>query len=155
MRIYLAARYSRRGELNQYANDLRSFGHTVDARWLLGNHENPANLEGNPVRDRVWALEDYEDVFRADLLIAFSEAPGGPGRKAGGRHVEMGLALAWGKEILVVGPRENVFHSMPIVLHYLTWEDAKPTLRDRGGGVRQTKLWKDSLDRGLGRHHEV
>ena len=82
MRIYLAARYSRRGELNQYANDLRSFGHTVDARWLLGNHENPANLEGNPVRDRVWALEDYEDVFRADLLIAFSEAPGGPGRKA-------------------------------------------------------------------------
>jgi hypothetical protein len=28
----------------------------------------------------------------------------------GGRHVEFGLALAQGKRVIIVGPRENVFH---------------------------------------------
>ena len=39
MRIYLAARYSRLDELNLYAQDLRSVGHTVDAKWLSGSHQ--------------------------------------------------------------------------------------------------------------------
>ena len=34
MRLYLAARFSRRDELRGYANDLRDRGFIVDARWL-------------------------------------------------------------------------------------------------------------------------
>ena len=34
----LAARYSRLQELNLYAGELRAIGHTVDPKWLLGDH---------------------------------------------------------------------------------------------------------------------
>lgn len=36
----------------------------------------------------------------------------------GGRHVEFGLAVAWEKRIVVIGPQENIFHWLPMVEHY-------------------------------------
>lgn len=39
MNIYLAARYSRRLELGNYAALLESLGHEITARWLSGAHE--------------------------------------------------------------------------------------------------------------------
>lgn len=39
----------------------------------------------------------------------------------GGRHVEFGMALAMDKRLVVVGPRENVFHLLPAVEQFDTW----------------------------------
>ena len=136
MLIYLAARYSRLDELQGYADDLRAIGHKVEARWLKGDHqihEGADKVEAAtvsvPIEGRPFALDDYVDVCDADMLIAFSEEPRAGGASRGGRHVEFGMALAWGKALAVVGPRENVFHTMPTVRHFWRWSEALEVLR--------------------------
>ena len=134
MRIYLAARYSRIDELNGYADDLRALGHVVDARWLNGNHQihekqavESATMSV-PIEGQQFAVDDCVDILCADCLVAFSEPPRS-GASRGGRHVELGLALAWGKRVIVVGPRENVFHTLPQVEHFWTWGEVVEVLR--------------------------
>ena len=61
----------------------------------------------------------------ADLLVFFSEAAESGDRGRGGRHVEFGMAYAMGKSIIVIGDRENVFHSLPGVIVAKNWEDAR------------------------------
>ena len=65
MKVYLAARYSRRDELNGYADELRAAGHRVDARWLRGEPRTAeAGLDGEiigdtfPMEGRACAAED-------------------------------------------------------------------------------------------------
>ena len=41
----------------------------------------------------------------------------------GGRHVEFGLALAAGKRLCIVGPRENIFHFLPRVEVFRSTDD--------------------------------
>ena len=127
MRIYLAARYSRREELCRYAEELREVGHIVDARWLLGEHqvhdgalEVEAAEDDVPDEDVLFAREDIEDIDRADVVICFTEKPRSNSSR-GGRHVEFGYALAMGKPIVVIGPRENVFYTLPQVEQYGNW----------------------------------
>ena len=126
--IYLAARYSRAEELCGYAKVLRESGYEVTSRWLDGSSqiskeakEVEASTDSIPLSGRLFAEIDYTDLLRSDTLIAFTEKPGaGPGR--GGRHVEFGLAVAWGHRIMIVGPRENVFHTLPEVEQFWTWD---------------------------------
>ena len=58
-------------------------------------------------------LIDQEDVLAADALVCFTEPPGDGG--SGGRHVELGMALALGRRVIVVGRREHIFHHLPEV----------------------------------------
>jgi hypothetical protein len=125
MRIYLAARYSRRRELCGYADQLRRLGHEVTSRWLDGHHElldrEGLSTEAEAADRARFAAEDWADVMRADWCISFTEVPrSGNGR--GGRHVEFGAALAAGKRAVIVGPRENVFHCLPAVRWYPDWK---------------------------------
>ena len=53
----------------------------------------------------------------ADVVISFTSVGGGKG----GRHVEFGYGLGLGKKMIVVGPRENVFHTLPQIEHYEDW----------------------------------
>ncbi|HEX3696223.1 MAG TPA: hypothetical protein VH374_12640 [Polyangia bacterium] len=109
MRIYLAARYDRRFEMLGIASDLVRAGHVVTSAWIEGGRG-----DGSEV---VAATEDMEDLSSADCLVAFTEEPtrGVPWAARGGRHVEFGVALAAGKRLCIVGPRENVFHHLPQV----------------------------------------
>lgn len=121
--VYLAARYSRHPEMSEKAIQLSQIGYTITSRWIRGDHE--LRSDGQADSDRwaeVWALEDYEDLLAADIVISFTEEPGAPGRQRGGRHVEFGLGLATDKVMVVIGPRENVFHWLPEVRVYPTWE---------------------------------
>jgi hypothetical protein len=60
----------------------------------------------------------------------------------GGRHVEFGLALAQGKRMIMVGPRENVFHYLlPDSQIFATWNKAFATIR------RQHTLCQETLQR--------
>lgn len=121
--IYLAARYSRREELLGYKDELEGRGYVITSRWLSGNHQvdgfDPSSEV--PEADRVrFAVEDYEDVLAAETVISFTEPPRSTNSR-GGRHVEFGIALAAGKEVIVIGPRENVFHCLPKVYHFRDW----------------------------------
>lgn len=122
IKVYLAARYSRRDELKEYARALAKIKYgdeiaeplvsmegtvtyEVTSSWLHGIHSSI-----NPNEHEPYAREDLADLLRSDIVISFTEAPGVEGRQRGGRHVEFGVALATGKLCIVVGPRENVFH---------------------------------------------
>lgn len=126
MKIYLAARYTRRVELCSYANDLRDLGHEITSRWLNGLHETPSNRGLGPVDPHdssPWALEDLEDVRAADCVVSFTE-PARVEAGRGGRHVEYGFALGLGKRCIVVGHYENVFHCLPGIEFFETWPEA-------------------------------
>jgi hypothetical protein len=68
-----------------------------------------------------FAMEDYADLLKADCTISLMETPRNNSR--GGRHVEFGIAVALGHRLMVVGPRETVFHHLPEVEHFDTWEE--------------------------------
>lgn len=135
MRIYLAARHSRREELCGYADELRKCGHEITARWLLGSHKLSGvalaveSASGSaPSRGAAFAREDLQDLMRADAVISFTEVPRS-GHSRSGRHVEFGMAFAMHKRLIVIGPRENVFHCLSAVERYESWEDFKTQVR--------------------------
>lgn len=140
LNIYLAGRYGRRSEMMDYASDLTDKGHIVTSRWLDGAHENDETARayeagGNPVGAAQFALDDVNDVLRASVVISFTEVPRPTSNvvdawraSRGGRHVEFGMALALHKRVIVVGPRENVFHLLPEVEHYSTWPECLASL---------------------------
>jgi hypothetical protein len=124
LKIYLAARYSRRDELRAIASDLRRLGHTITSRWLDTTWEGKdatGSSAAPPEYREKHAVEDLEDVLAAELFIAFTEEPRSGGR--GGRHIEFGAALAVGKRLIVVGHRENLFYHHPRVVYFPTVEE--------------------------------
>lgn len=147
MKIYLASRYSRREELCLYRAELEAMGHTVTSRWLNGSHQ--IDKAGIPIGDKGEKLvegdsranspeanalrthfvtEDCADVEEADLVISFTEPPRSALENRGGRHVEFGLALGLGKNVWVVGYRENLFHWLPQVAFFETWESCRAAI---------------------------
>ena len=92
MRIYLAGRYSRRGELQGYASDLAYAGiGQVNSRWLTEDHEWDG-AEDQMTLARRLATDDQQDLAEAGIVIVFTEPPAPGGRNRGGRHVEFGRA---------------------------------------------------------------
>lgn len=117
MRIYLAAQYSRQRELHQYRQELEALGMQVVSRWLDG-HDDKSNKHNSD-----YAIEDLEDIDRCDVLISFMESR--RDYSSGGRHVEFGYAIAKGLNIIIVGPRENIFCYLPTINQFRKWEEAK------------------------------
>lgn len=117
-RVYIAGRYSRRQEFCRYRRDLLLAGYQVQARWLDGNHQvgtfgtalgDNGEVLGGEELSAQFACEDFDDVTGCDICIAHTEVPRKPSTNRGGRHVELGIALALQKRVIVCGPRENVF----------------------------------------------
>jgi hypothetical protein len=137
VKIYLAARYSRRLELCGYREQLRTRDIVITSRWLDGSHQ--LSDDGTPIGDdgealvedgdsaravelrEKFALDDFDDVLDAQALVAFTEPPRSNASR-GGRHVEFGIALGLAIPVSIVGPRENVFGWLPGVAQYETWE---------------------------------
>lgn len=131
MKVYLAGRFSRLPELVDHAAELEDTGFvTVTSRWLRGGHEwvGTPDEEIPVAHNARFAQEDLDDIDAADLIVCFTEpARSGPAR--GGRHVEMGYALAKGIPILTVGHRENVFYCLPQVVFADDWSTATWLIR--------------------------
>lgn len=116
MRIYVCAR-SEDIEIARAARDsLKTQSHVVTSRWLnglVGLGAVPTPGKGNDDL-RAAAYMDLEDIDQSDLVLAIN--PKSAHRTGtGGRHVEVGYAIARGKPVLIVGERENVFHHHPLV----------------------------------------
>src|SRR6266849_6726995 len=138
MAIYLAGRYGRREELCGYRAELVAAGIEVTANWLDGPAQR--HIDGTvltPTEEQLveigadtpetvaisgkCAWQDVDDVLNATTLVAFTEHPASLNRGRGGRHVEYGMAIAAGIEVIVCGWREHIFHSLPQVIHFATW----------------------------------
>ena len=76
MYIYLAARYSRRFEMQAVAKRLEALGHHITSRWIYGLHDG--------VEDEICAQHDLHDLRQSTCSIHFTEQPNSPGRNRGG-----------------------------------------------------------------------
>lgn len=120
MKIYIAARFSRRNEANRLAQKLKTYGHDISCRWVKPDcdHLMPTGLseQAEDNERRRFAMEDLEDIQACDWMISLMEEPRNNSR--GGRHVEFGVALGLRKRLTIIGPRETVFHHLDNVEYY-------------------------------------
>jgi nucleoside 2-deoxyribosyltransferase len=123
MKIYLASRFSDRPLLREHAAELWQMGHSVTSRWL---HETarPAHMTEDEHAVKT-ALVDIVDLHAADLMIRFLH----DASRTGGADTEVGLALAAGKLLWIVGPYRNIFHRLAD-RRFDTWEEARDALRE-------------------------
>lgn len=126
--VYLAARFSRRAELQGYVPLFERAGFEVTSRWITTKQHvdtlgiSQEEYDADPHADRVNEMSeahqrdvaemDLEDVARAQAFVAFTEPPAGPAGSRGGRHVEYGYALGLNKTIIICGPREAFFYML-------------------------------------------
>lgn len=131
--VYLCARYGRRDEIIRYADTLERMGHTITSRWLNGPEEDEATLTHHH-RSQL-ALMAYVDIKTSNALIAFTEQPDSPyGR--GGRHVELGIALASNvPNIIVIGPRENIFCDLALCQNYASFGQFINRLKEKSNAA--------------------
>lgn len=144
-KLYLAARFDRREELRNYAAELTVLGHEVTSRWLFEEHtmSNNPTTEEELQQNRSFANDDLDDIGAADIFVSFTEEKFTDfeevtdslayvnramldkliGAARGGRHVEYGWAVGCCERVVIVGPRENVFHYLSDVEHFDTWAD--------------------------------
>jgi hypothetical protein len=136
MRYYFAGAYERRAELKAYAERLHAarIGAMVLSRWLTQDQTGEdagfkvGGMETESARSAAWSYgrRDLEDLSCAQVIVSFT----GEGTR-GGRHVEHGYAMAlsdsddprvWRPRLVVVGPREHVFHCHPATEVYPDFE---------------------------------
>ncbi len=102
MILYLSASYNRVEEMRQLRRVLDAVPHVyVQSSWLDMDKNTPYPI---------CAHTDKVDIRTCDVLVAFTEKAGI--WTSGGRHVEFGIAWEAGKKLWIVGPEENVFHSI-------------------------------------------
>ncbi len=111
---YIASFFDTRARLLPVRETLSRLGLEVTSRWL----DEPSGVT-TAAEFKKCAYRDIEDIKRARFLIidTLDVTP------RGGREVELGYALAWGKPIMLVGPKRNVFHELA-GKHFLTWDEA-------------------------------
>lgn len=139
MRYYFAGAYQRRAELAAHAALLQAAvpGTIVVSRWLFldqtgedaGFTADGLATPGAVTRAWAYAQRDLEDLGVCDAIVSFT----GLGMR-GGRHIEHGMMLdrvisdGWDgsmeriPRLIVVGPREHVFHCHPATEVYADFE---------------------------------
>lgn len=124
MKFYLASRFSRKDEVEANARALRLSGYEVISRWHTPGHQlGPSQSDAERTQRGV---EDFEDVLTADAVIVHTGDvdPVTGAATRGGYHTEVGIALGTGKPIALVGERLNVFHYIPGIVQFETFDEA-------------------------------
>lgn len=134
MLYYFAAAYQRHAEMTARADELERAGlGRVMSSWHrevtpgLDESFDAEYLAARPAEAWAHGRRDLADLSSADAIVSFTE--GAPAR--GGRHVEHGFAISlhesddprvYQTRLIVVGPREHVFHCHPDTEVYPTWD---------------------------------
>jgi len=121
MKIYLAADYARKEEMQGVRDVLSALGHIITSQWI----DRPSAIRafgiGGARIDLKVCMEitnsNICDLRDADMVLLFTSGE----LSRGGRHTEFGMALAWKKSICIIGPREHSFHSLPYIRQYDSW----------------------------------
>lgn len=122
MKFYLAAQFSWKEDIALKKKQLEELGVTVTSTWTDENAAANCSLKDfSGGYHREMAIRDLNEIDAADAIVLFSVDPDTLTRR-GGRHVEFGYAAGKGKRLFVVGPQENIFHHIPEVLQFATWE---------------------------------
>lgn len=103
--VYIAAPYPIRDLAQGVMRFLEEAGLDVTSSWLKSEDH----------LDDKHARLDLADVDRADALVLLNHKEW-VNSGTGGRHVEVGYAIARGKPIVLVGERSNIFHYLNDVI---------------------------------------
>lgn len=103
--VYIAAPFQLRATAQLVRSGALSLGLISTARWLDVDLEN-WNDE--------WARKDLDDLDRAQILLLVNPADWAT-EGTGGRHVELGYAIARRKTIVLLGARTNIFHHLSAI----------------------------------------
>lgn len=109
-KVYLAGPWDDRAMMPSIAKLFEDAGFEITHKWW--EHEKPAgdNKVPDPNFARICAVQDYNGVCNADVLVLLNSS------YSEGKAVELGLAMAWSKPIVVIGrEKRNVFLSMGLV----------------------------------------
>jgi hypothetical protein len=112
MNVYVAAKYSHRGEAALLMHALRTQGHAITRDWT--DEEDPPEDTSPETRQDFWALcaaADFDGVRTADVLILLHDPA------CRGAFVELGIALGLGVRVIVVGGRGNPATDCPIFVY--------------------------------------
>ena len=125
MLVYIAAPFSYKDDLKSFRAELEERRIEVTSRWLDECAAPTATLDQFPDDYHLDTTNtDINDINRCNVLVLFTIDPLGPPKPRGGRHWETGYAYAKGKEIVIIGPRENIFHYLPDVKVFSTKTEA-------------------------------
>lgn len=121
-RVYIAAPFAARDALRDHAAQLTRIGMSCTSDWLQDQTAIASGVGSAPdlPDDDIAkaARKDLENVAAADCIVQFTglaiealHIPGavGPMLHTGGRHIELGYALARGRKAIVIGNPENIF----------------------------------------------
>ena len=119
--IYIAAPFIRQLEARQKADELNSMGFTVTSHWI---YEEDSLISEESENIAISAHRSIKDIDAAQYFLLLADHDS----RTGGKHFETGYAYATGKNLMIVGRRENVFHHLPRLIFAQTWEEAKGRL---------------------------
>lgn len=118
MKIYLAGRWRKKLEFHPIRARIQMLGHTITSGWL----DEP--LAGDAAI--IAAQRDFDDIDRADMLILWHEIKAPVETLYGGMFVEVGYALAKGKQVWAVLETKPtcIFLALPTVKRFTDWKAA-------------------------------
>jgi len=132
VRCYLSGPYSWREKIKAFEAELIALGIESTASWLYETAPPEATLDQfTDEQNRETAEVDIVDIRFSHVVVVFTVDPLGPAPPRGGRHWETGYAYAEGKEIVIIGPRENVFSYLGDIKVFATPQLAKRYLHKR------------------------
>jgi len=119
--LYIAAPWVSRADVPAIADMFEREGYHITERWW--EHRDVPNYPNNttPAEDfelRQQAIKDVNGVILADALVLLNT------QKSEGKIVEMGIAIACRKPVIVVGARTNLFCWLESVYNVVTVNDA-------------------------------
>jgi nucleoside 2-deoxyribosyltransferase len=113
--IYLSGPYGRKEELHKIAKRIMAVTNwVVFSSWLKEDKQYKTMEDFSKPDSAVVAIRDLDEVGSVDALAKFEDTD--TAKTHGGKHQEMGAALALGKDVIIVGNREGVFDYLPSVV---------------------------------------
>lgn len=147
MKVYLAAPYRSKDQINVYAAELRKGGITVTSTWLDEPHKPATQMaELTHEEHQKYAIQDIKDVASADVLVLWTDPTRTIIRQ--GRTAELGMVLGLNVvrnkkvPVFVVGLEdENIFHHAPEVSHFESWAQVRDMLLSLQNPDLITNCW--------------
>lgn len=114
--IALAASYQHKEKMQAFARELEELNWHNISRWVDSEDDNNDTESYHQFAD-----DDMRDIYDAKNFILFTEPYPTPDRNS--RLVEMGMALAYGKIVITIGPKETIYCYHEHVVNYATKEE--------------------------------
>ena len=122
MKVYVAADIDEQKEAKVLADALTERGHEIVSSWVYAPEIHEVEGTATDEERANVAVAEVSEICNADCLVVLTKSDGNYCR--GGRHIETGVAIGNDLDVIVIGPRENVFHYWPGVKHYHSARDA-------------------------------